>query len=168
MNKQSPFFVDDLSGITVSYCLSNNHILPGPTNILGDPLFVNADSLDFHLLAGSPCIDTGDPVGTPDSDGSRADIGAYPYGGTIDHVKQGSTSRLVVYPNPVHGQIQIQTGTKGNYKIFISSMSGQMIYSSSFFGNSCRLDVSFLPEGAYLLTIKSTDFVSVTKIIKHK
>ncbi|MFH1009745.1 MAG: right-handed parallel beta-helix repeat-containing protein [bacterium] len=39
-----------------------------------DPHFM--DSLDFHLMLSSPCIDTGDSVLT-DPDGSRCDMGLY-------------------------------------------------------------------------------------------
>ena len=44
-------------------------------------MFVNADSLDFHLQKYSPLIDAGDP-NIIDKDGSRSDIGIYggPYG----------------------------------------------------------------------------------------
>lgn len=45
-------------------------------NISEDPLFVNPSSPDYHLLAGSPSIDTGDPVlDYNDPDGSRNDMG---------------------------------------------------------------------------------------------
>jgi hypothetical protein len=52
---------------------------PGTGNINTDPLFVNAAVGDFHLTAFSPCINAGDPLGPPDPDGSRADMGAFPY-----------------------------------------------------------------------------------------
>ena len=45
--------------------------------IAEDPLFVDAATGDFHLLAGSPCIDGGDPGSPPDPDGSPADMGAF-------------------------------------------------------------------------------------------
>ena len=38
------------------------------------PQFVSAT--DFHLAAGSPCIDHGDPALT-DADGTRADMGMF-------------------------------------------------------------------------------------------
>jgi len=44
-----------------------------------DPLFVNPDEDDYHLSDNSPCIDTGDPDSELDPDGSRADIGAFPW-----------------------------------------------------------------------------------------
>jgi hypothetical protein len=58
----------------------------GEGNINEDPLFVDTDSGDYHLQWGSPCIDTGDPDTNPDPDGSRADMGAYPFshGGVVE------------------------------------------------------------------------------------
>ncbi len=51
------------------------------TNISVNPIFVNEDSLDYHLQKYSPLIDAGDPD-ILDKDGSRSDIGLYggPYG----------------------------------------------------------------------------------------
>ncbi|MDG2398345.1 MAG: lamin tail domain-containing protein, partial [Candidatus Marinimicrobia bacterium] len=47
-------------------------------NIDVDPLFVDADNGNYHLLATSQLINAGHPDST-DSDGTIADIGAYPY-----------------------------------------------------------------------------------------
>ena len=52
---------------------------PGEGNLAADPLFVNAAGKDFHLTAGSPCRDAGDPASPLDPDGSRADMGAFPF-----------------------------------------------------------------------------------------
>lgn len=54
---------------------------PGVGNLFDDPLFVNAPADDYRLQPGSPCIDAGDPTSPPDPDGSRADMGALPFGG---------------------------------------------------------------------------------------
>jgi len=51
---------------------------PGVGNIDADPLFWAPDFGVFHLLPGSPCIDTGHP-GMSDPDGTRVDMGAFPY-----------------------------------------------------------------------------------------
>ena len=54
---------------------------PDSTNIFVDPMFVNEDSMDFHLQMYSPLIDAGDP-NILDIDGTRSDIGLYggPFG----------------------------------------------------------------------------------------
>ncbi|MCK6448487.1 MAG: hypothetical protein L6Q99_19015 [Planctomycetes bacterium] len=44
-----------------------------------DPQFVGAASGDLHLLAVSPCVDSGDPSSPLDPDATRADMGAYPF-----------------------------------------------------------------------------------------
>jgi hypothetical protein len=51
-------------------------ITPDTTNVSVDPMFVNPDSLDFHLQMFSPLIDSGDPA-ILDPDGTRSDIGLY-------------------------------------------------------------------------------------------
>ena len=52
---------------------------PGIGNIDQDPLLWSLAQGDYHLRPGSPCIDAGDPTSPLDPDGSRADIGAFPY-----------------------------------------------------------------------------------------
>lgn len=55
---------------------------PGSWNIYSDPLFVGGDPFSYHLQAGSPCIDAGDPNSPLDPDGTIADMGAF-YSGDI-------------------------------------------------------------------------------------
>jgi hypothetical protein len=61
-------------------------------NIDEDPIFVDADSSDYHLRTDSPCVDAGDPsdpVGDePAPNGGRINMGAY--GGTA-----GATRTIV-------------------------------------------------------------------------
>jgi parallel beta-helix repeat protein len=60
----------------VTYCdVKGGYV--GVGNINSTPLFVDAATGDFHLTAGSPCIDTGDPASPLDADGTRADMGAF-------------------------------------------------------------------------------------------
>jgi len=64
--------------------------LLGLGNISADPLFVDLDNGDYHLLEDSPCINTGDPNyiaepnetdldGNPRIIGGRIDMGAYEF-----------------------------------------------------------------------------------------
>ena len=47
-------------------------------NIDGDPLFIDSEHGDYHIVLNSPCVDTGNPRTELDPDGSRADMGAFP------------------------------------------------------------------------------------------
>ncbi len=57
----------------------------GEGNIDAPPAFwapfgaPSGEGHDFHLKPGSPCIDAGDPASLLDPDGSRADIGVFPF-----------------------------------------------------------------------------------------
>ncbi|MCP3916724.1 MAG: hypothetical protein GY711_14305 [bacterium] len=51
---------------------------PGLGNLDVDPMFWDTVASDFHLRAGSPCIDAGDPA-LFDPDATRADMGALPF-----------------------------------------------------------------------------------------
>lgn len=66
-----------VKGATVAYsCIQFG--FPGLENTQSDPQFVDIEMENFHLLASSPCIDAGDPLSDPDSDGTVADMGAFP------------------------------------------------------------------------------------------
>lgn len=61
-------------------------ILPGKGDIIADPLFINLQSRDLHLQAGSPAVDAGFNVGQsrdfenkPVPAGKAPDIGAFEY-----------------------------------------------------------------------------------------
>ena len=72
--------------ITFNYCiLGESWAYAGSANnLLDDPLFADAAGGDYHLAGGSPAIDAGDPVAPTDPDGSRADIGRFPYDPAFD------------------------------------------------------------------------------------
>jgi len=46
-------------------------------NVFMNPMFVDTANRDLHLMAGSPCIDTGDPASPYDPDSTTADMGCY-------------------------------------------------------------------------------------------
>lgn len=75
----SPFYNDPYSTVDVSYTLSDTDPVPGTGNLVGDPLFLNMNTVNYALQTGSPAIDSGDPVVAADPDGSRADMGAFAF-----------------------------------------------------------------------------------------
>ncbi len=75
-SEEAAIFVDDLSTVTTTYCLSDTELLEGENNILANPQFVNAGIFNFELQDSSPCIDAGDPNSPLDPDNTITDIGA--------------------------------------------------------------------------------------------
>ena len=76
-SRSHALFADSQSSITVGYSLADNQMLPGTSNLLAAPLFLDPNAYNLELAEGSPCIDGGDPASPLDGDGSPADIGAY-------------------------------------------------------------------------------------------
>ena len=74
----------DTSSKTASYCTfdalnaASSWLVTQPTVSPDLGLWAPAQ-LDVHLEPLSPCIDQGNPMLPPDPDGSRADVGAFPY-----------------------------------------------------------------------------------------
>jgi predicted outer membrane repeat protein len=72
-------YFDIFSMITVTYSDVQGS-WGGEGNKDEDPLFIDPDNDDYHLLADSPCIDAGDPTyDVPSGGGCRIDMGAYEY-----------------------------------------------------------------------------------------
>lgn len=89
--KNSGQTVDEVSGSSIMVTHSDvRGGCEGQANIDVDPLFVNPESGDYHLINVSPCIDSGTSEGAPNTDiegtprpqGSGYDMGAYEFTGT--------------------------------------------------------------------------------------
>jgi hypothetical protein len=66
---------------TIHYSLIEGaSVFPGDFNITGDPKFVDAGDGDYHIQAGSACIDKADPSSPPmvDYDGEERPMGSAP------------------------------------------------------------------------------------------
>jgi C1A family cysteine protease len=84
------FQANSLTNLTFQYnnCYGNTPadvatITPDSTNTSRNPHYSDTTAYDYHLLVNSGGIDTGDPSGPSDPDGSRADQGAFGGSGAI-------------------------------------------------------------------------------------
>lgn len=73
---------------------------------------------------------------------------------------------LNIYPNPAHNLLTIQNNGEGLYFIELSSLNGQLIYSTRMEGTTHQIDLSSFEKGVYFITIRSKDSVTTRKIIK--
>ena len=84
-NCDARFANNDVWGNVTNYAADAG---PGEGDISADPLFVNIGEADFHLRAGSPCIDAGADVGVlTDADGHERPFGAAPDIGTDEWIQ---------------------------------------------------------------------------------
>ena len=103
-------------------------------NIDTDPLFVDAEGGDYHFLAGSPCIDAGNPTSPFDPDGTIADMGAFYYHqdvGINDNELPLHNYQLINFPNPFNGETTISFSLTTNLhekaRIEIFNIKGQKV-----------------------------------------
>ena len=82
--------------------------------------------------------------------------------GTLTIEQVASDSFIKLYPNPTSNFIHIESNL--NYRSSIYNTAGQLILES----DSNRINVINLPDGVYLLHLKSDQNNSVFKIIKKK
>jgi hypothetical protein len=71
-----------------------------------------------------------------------------------------------IYPNPASTFLHVDTGNAAEYNLEISNMNGQLILGEKKRGPKIQMDVSSLPEGFYIISVKSRQFVTVEKLIK--
>ena len=77
-------------------------------NLELDPMFVDDDAGDYHLVSSSPAVDAGDPAGANDPDGTRADIGPYAHM-QVMHVPSGVAQlSLASAPEPVRETTELR------------------------------------------------------------
>ncbi len=119
-------------------------------NIFEDPQFVNPDSGNFHLQAGSPCIDAGDPNSPSDPDGTIADIGTYYY------------HQYIIILNPwgfSFGQVRVDDSPVQTLWVINNSDTTAVIYSMET--SDSAFITNFSPEDSLLLSGDSLE-VAVT------
>lgn len=148
----------------------NGPDLPAADNnsIVGqDPLFEDAGSEDFSLLAESPAIGNGYDVTDPELDHigngflDPRSIGAFE-GGTVtgnEVIADVTTNLIKVYPNPIYDKMNIEFGNNvnGNVEITLTTMDGRKV--ESFTTRLSQQSILTIPSGdvmngMYFLEVK--------------
>lgn len=156
-------------------------------NITTNPMFVapsggsgnvyDGVTADWSLQSGSPCINTGNPVGSyPSTDkagnprvvNAIIDMGAYE-SQTITDVGQNDVQAMFsVYPNPASRSLVIsfQSSLNANLDLEIINALGEQVFQISDIENQkLSIDVSEFASGIYFVKIKDGTKTHSRKIL---
>jgi hypothetical protein len=134
----------------------------GNNNINENPLFVDANNLDFHLSENSPCIDAGVNIGYP-YNGLAPDMGSFEFE-TATGINDYRLSELSVFPNPTSGVVTIEWDGNLIGRLTVSDLKGSILIEE-FSNNS--VDLSALENGVYLISVETDKGVLTTKVVKE-
>jgi len=147
-------------------------------NICLDPLFTDTTSGIFYLLAGSPCINSGDMESPSDPDGSRADMGAFYFDqSSVDSEISlpGQIALAQNYPNPFNPSTtiaySIQTAAHVSLDVYdilgklVRSLVNENQTSGSY---QVEFDASGLAGGIYFYKLQASNYSIVKKAIVLK
>jgi len=151
----------------------------GEGNIDANPLFADPNGGDFHLLAGSPCIDAGDPNSLLDPDGTIADMGAFYFNQTtgikIPQVLPREFTIYENYPNPFNSSTAIGYNLMKprQVNVVVYDMLGRQVETlvdEKRQAGEHRVvwDASGYSSGVYFYRIEAGDFAETRKMILLK
>lgn len=149
-------------------------------SIFGNPNFVSISlpNPDLHITSSSPAIDAGDPsfvagMGEVDMDNQlrvyngRVDVGTDEFGSMPSFVSNFfEMNELLIFPNPTSGEFTIQNLSFNAEKAEITDMSGRVIKAFRF--EHKNLNLSFLPNGEYLLLVSANEKSFCRKLLIKK
>ncbi|UCC79641.1 MAG: right-handed parallel beta-helix repeat-containing protein [Candidatus Zixiibacteriota bacterium] len=153
-------------------------------NIMTDPIFVDTANGDFHLMPGSPCIDTGDPASPLDPDSTRADMGALYFDQTTGINLPPPLPREITlyqnYPNPFNAQTAISFNLPYGTEVLIEvyDMLGRRVavLADEYYSAGSR-EITWdgkpangdgLSSGIYFYRLQAGDFDKTNKMLLLK
>ena len=81
-------------------------------------------------------------------------------------VEKRGNEGIRIYPNPANDLLTIETDEPMDCAFEITSLNGQLIFSTEMEGTAHKIDLSCFQEGIYLITIRNKDFITTRKIVK--
>jgi len=145
-------------------------------NIFLDPQFADRAAGDYHLTAGSPCIDAGDPSLPYDPDGTVADMGAFYF----NQLAVRESGRIAMrpytlgqnYPNPFNAQTRIafELARAGEVTLEVFDITGRLVQRlvdgrMTEGTHEVTLDARDLPSGVYVYRLAAGEVIEAKKMI---
>lgn len=73
-----------------------------------------------------------------------------------------------IYPNPNIGQFTISTPDNDAFTVYVYSVTGELVYSASYDGNTAQLDLSLVASGVYTVKVVTANGVNTQMISINK
>lgn len=151
-------------------------------NIQLNPLFVDGNNFDYHLLDESPCIDVGlnDSIyGGFDFDGNTRIWDAHNYGMAVVDMGpyefpfmvklneyNNADDNITCYPNPTDGIVNLDFINGSVQQIVITDIAGRTLIHKTGRLNNNTIDLSGLESGIYLVSILAEKEILTARVIK--
>jgi len=185
--RTGPFANDiEANGATTSFSNCNFFNIQGDmppgfvvgaiSSISSDPLFKNTSVNDFHLLSGSPSINTGKTLDYVKTDydsitrpqGTAFDMGAYESQLVTSVPTDPANDNFVkIYPNPVSDKLYIKTEQTG-CSITLYNMTGVELFSIESDTTVTDLNMEKFASGVYLIKIKKKNKQKILRFVLVK
>ncbi len=159
-------------------------------SMVENPMFVDVSNEDFIIDSNSPCIDKGlfvglnkDYYGTPVPYGGKPDIGIvelttkrYQHNNdfTTNSGFEFTETEFKVFPNPAMEYINVKfnaSNRNSSKMVYLIDMNGRAVLSKQFLSdeikNECKINLSQITPGHYILQVCVDDKVLMKKIIKN-
>ncbi len=144
-----------------------------------NPMFSNPSANDYHLMEGSPLIDTGIETGAPltDLEGNsrtnQVDIGAFEFTQTVGTANlQQDNGAVLLTPNPANYMttIAIENDWTGEIRMEVFDLNGKLILIEKLIKTHQKEDfvlyTNHLKSGSYVLILKNNQRAISKKLIK--
>jgi hypothetical protein len=149
---------------SVDNSLSNPKGYPlGKGEIVADPLFVNFEERDLHLLQGSPAIDmaeasryTYDLDRNPVPQGKAPDAGAFESSFTASINSPNKIENISIYPNPSSGILHIEnriSPKQQDQTITVHDQTGKVVKIQNMQNKISTIDLTNLSKGIYFVKL---------------
>jgi hypothetical protein len=74
---------------------------------------------------------------------------------------------ITVYPNPTEGAIYLESTDQEMIRVKIHDVTGQIVVEETNLDPRTRIDISWLSDGIYFLSIKTSVQIFTLKIVKE-
>jgi hypothetical protein len=178
-NTQHTGFINSSSSLTAWRNSTGNDA----NSIVANPGFVNPSNQDFHLQSGSAAINRGASVSlVKDFYGALVPVAGAPDAGISEfgstksgEIAQGDSlnggkKEMLVYPNPsIDGRFSIALGQLYEHtEMEVFDMAGRLVKrATAKMTAEGRLDLSTIPDGAYLIRVDTGAEKKTLKAIKN-